>query len=123
MLGALDHWLASAGAWGLAALYLSSAIEYVFPPYPGDTLTLLGGVYAIRGRMPWLLVLAATTLGSVTGGLLAMGLGRLIGRAAERLTDRRSFFGLTPALLADYERRFRERGTWLLLANRFLPGV
>ena len=32
---------------GLAAMFGSAAIEYVFPPFPGDTISLLGAILII----------------------------------------------------------------------------
>lgn len=108
---------------GLAVVFLACAVEYLFPPFPGDTLTVLAGVAAVRGEWPWIPVYAAATAGSVAGGAAAFGLGRLAGRAAEKLPGRCGFGWLTPGSLHGFEARFRRGGAWLLLFNRFMPGV
>ncbi len=123
MLHSLDAWLQTLGPWGLGAVFLACAVEYVFPPFPGDALTLLGGVYAVRGHLAWPLVFAVATAGSVAGGAAAFAIGRWGGRLAERLPGRRGFTWLTATKLHAWETQFRTRGVWLLLLNRFMPAV
>ena len=48
MVEYLDNLIAHIGLLGLLVLGLAAAVEYVVPPFPGDTITLLGGVYAGR---------------------------------------------------------------------------
>ena len=44
---------------------LGSLVEYVFPPFPGDTLVVLGAWYAVNGKISWPLAFAAVTAGAV----------------------------------------------------------
>ncbi|RMH37753.1 MAG: DedA family protein [Deltaproteobacteria bacterium] len=99
---------------GLAVLAASAAVEYVFPPFPGDTVTLFGAILiSARGWSFWA-VYAAAVVGSVAGGLVAFRVGGAIARRrgadAARAVDR---------LVA----RFRRHGPWYLAVNRFVPGV
>ncbi len=123
MLEQLDSWIASAGPEAYLALGLGALIEYVFPPFPGDTIVVLGGVYAARGQKPWWLVFAVITLGSVIGAALDYGLGVKIGERLERFPDRRLPFGLQHQKIHEAQERMRRVGSLLILINRFLPAV
>src|SRR5438128_1629761 len=63
----LAGWLALAGA---------AAIEYVFPPFPGDFVTLLGAVLVTAAAWSWYGVLSAVMIGSAVGAALVFELGR-----------------------------------------------
>jgi len=118
----LDNLIAHVGLLGLLVLGLAAALEYVVPPFPGDTLTLLGGVYAVRGEHPWPLVFLVVVAGSVAGALINYQVGRwLVGRFERRPGE--VFFGISHARLEAVQAQMRHKGPWLLLANRFIPGV
>lgn len=122
MVEYLDELITGIGLLGLLVLGLAAAVEYVVPPFPGDTITLMGGVYAVRGEHPWPLVFLVVVAGSVLGALINYQIGRwLVGRF-ERRPDV-PVFGITHARLTAVQGQMRHRGPWLLLANRFIPGV
>lgn len=123
MMAQLDQWIAGVGWAAYAVLGLCAMIEYVFPPFPGDTVTLLGGVYAVRGHKPWLLVLAVLTLGSVVGAMVDYWVGARVFRWVHHRPATKRFLGFTREQLVDLEARMRRRGSVLILLNRFLPGV
>jgi membrane protein DedA with SNARE-associated domain len=102
-------------------LFFASFIEYVFPPFPGDLLVLLGAWYAVRGELSWLATFAAVTLGAIGGAWVDHRIGAALGRRLDRRLARRS--PLSEERLARFEASYRRWGGWLLLANRFLPGV
>lgn len=121
MLETLDSWIVAVGPLAFFALGLAALLEYVFPPFPGDTILLLGGIYAVRGDKPWYLVLLVITCGSVIGAALNYWVGmKLAGRFEHR---KKPLFGLTHTRFHNLQARMRRRGTLLLLANRFMPGV
>lgn len=122
MVAWLDVLIARLGLLGLAVLGVCAALEYVVPPFPGDTVTLLGGVYAVRGQQPWPLVFLVVVAGSVAGAAINYQVGRWLVRRFEQ-RPHSSFWGITPQRLAAVQARMRERGPWLLLVNRFLPGI
>jgi membrane protein DedA with SNARE-associated domain len=122
MVEYLDNLIAHIGLLGLLVLGLAAALEYVVPPFPGDTITLLGGVYAVRGEHPWPLVFLVVVAGSVAGALINYQVGRwLVGRFERRPGE--AFLGITHARLESMQAQMRHKGPWLLLANRFIPGV
>jgi membrane protein DedA with SNARE-associated domain len=122
LLDSLLAWLDLLGAsvnnpLGLAVLCGSALIEYVFPPYPGDVITVFGGV--LVGAYQWrlLLVFLAVTTGSVLGGLLAFELGK--GWQKRRGPG----FAEEETRLARLVKRFEKHGSLYLLLNRFIPGI
>ena len=98
----------------LLTLGLAAMTEYVIPPFPGDTVTLLGAVLVSAYDWNLLLVFLALMLGSVVGSALAYALGRRWSRTRLVTGNPR---------LATLVARFERHGIWLLAINRFLPGI
>lgn len=122
---ALIELVRQTGPYALAVLFGASLIEYVFPPFPGDTVVILGAFYATHGELPLALVFLAVTLGSIAGSAIDYAIGMRLGAAAERrLPDapaRRRWVSLDR--LHHVEARYRRHGDLYILVNRFLPGV
>jgi membrane protein DedA with SNARE-associated domain len=123
MLERFDAWAQALGDWGYLVFCLASLIEYVAPPFPGDTMLLLGGAWAAREERSYLLVFAALMLGSAIGIAATWGVGRLLGARVDRLPDGKLFFGITHAHVRRSQTLMREKGDWLLVVNRFLPSM
>ncbi len=117
----LDFLSAGQSAAGLGVLLLSSAVEYVFPPFPGDTVTLFGAFLAATSGWSVPLVFLAVTIGSLGGASLDYALGRRLARTpVERLSGRRRRARLrADAIVA----RFERHGAVYVAINRFLPGI
>lgn len=98
----------------LLILGLAAMIEYVVPPFPGDTITLLGAVLVSAYDWNLALVFLALMLGSLVGSALAYALGRRWARTQLVTGNPR---------LARLVARFERHGVWLLAINRFLPGI
>jgi membrane protein DedA with SNARE-associated domain len=112
--------VATTGPYAPAVLFAASFVEYVFPPFPGDTIVLLGAWYAVHGALSWPATFAAVTAGAVAGAYLDWRLGRALSPAVESRVVR-SRMGAHQ--LARFEAAYRRWGGLLLVANRFLPGV
>lgn len=123
MVEQLDTFLHAIGPLALLVLGLAATVEYVLPPFPGDSVVLLGGVYAVRGEQPVVLVFLVVVLGSVLGAAVNYRVGAWLSARYERRPHLKPFLGITPEKLHHAEARMRQRGTWLLLINRFLPGI
>ncbi len=102
---------------GLTLVALAAVLEYLLPPFPGDTFLLLGFFLAGHGDLPFAGVLAAALVGSLAGAGAAYRLGARMGKSYFFL--RRSRF--TATALPTLERCLGRFGTGLLLLNRFLP--
>lgn len=101
---------------GLVALGAAAMIEYLFPPFPGDTITLFGAVLITAYGWSFGAVLGVVMLGSVAGSMLVFRLG-------DRLRHRRVDGPDGWATLAWLVQRFRRHGAVWLVLNRFLPGI
>ncbi len=122
MIEQLDIWIASTGPIAFLVLGLGALIEYVFPPFPGDTVVILGGIYAVRGQKPWLLVFAVVTIGSVIGAAIDYWIGCKLRDRIER-TPHGSFLGLSHQKIREVQEKMQRFGSALILINRFLPAV
>jgi membrane protein DedA with SNARE-associated domain len=119
----VDTFIASVGLLAYLFLFLAAALEYVVPPLPGDTIVLLGGVYVARGQQPWPLVFLSVVAGSVTGAAITYAFGRSLRRRMQERPDDRPLFGITHERLMLVQTRVWHWGAWLLLFNRFMPGI
>jgi len=108
-------------ALGVAALAAASLVEYVFPPFPGDTVTLFGAFLAATAKWRVAAVLAAVTAGSLAGAAIDYAIGRrLAARPLDELSPRRRKLR---EKIAPIVARFERHGAVYLAVNRFLPGV
>ena len=96
-------------------------LEYVFPPFPGDTIALFGVFLCASAGWRVSAVYTALNAGSVSGGMAAYGVGRLFrdpGRRPRLLRGPR-----TTAALATLAERYAEHGAMYVALNRFVPAL
>lgn len=118
---AIEYLSAGQSAAGLAVLFAAALVEYVFPPFPGDTVTLFGAFLAAHGGWSVPLVFAAVTVGSVGGAAVDYALGRRLARRPLAELEGRALRArerMEPIL-----ERFRRHGAIYVALNRFLPGI
>lgn len=122
---ALVDVIARTGPAAPLVLFLASFVEYVFPPFPGDLVVVLGAWYAVQGQLSWPATFAATTAGAIAGAWVDWRAGKALGRRLEVRAHRRTIVHrlLTEERLAAFDAGYRRWGGLLLLANRFFPGV
>jgi membrane protein DedA with SNARE-associated domain len=101
-------------------LLISAFIENLFPPFPGDTMTLAGAFLAGEGNIGYMGVLVSATSGGLLGMLALFYLGRLKGRKFFEHRDS-NYFGRQA--LVKVENLFQKYGDSILLISRFLAGV
>ncbi len=118
---ALADAVSRTGAAAPLVLFFASFVEYVFPPAPGDLLVIVGSWYAVHGAISWPATFAVTTAGALAGAALDYRVGVTIGRSLDRRAAAKG--GLSAERLAWFEAGYRRFGAWLLVANRFLPGI
>lgn len=115
-------WLAThEGPWAYVLIALACLFEYVFPPFPGDTVALFGVFLAVTAGYSGWAVFVALNVGATVGGLLAYGVGRLFADP-----ERRPAFlkrGRSARAIATLEEQYRKHGGLYLLANRFVPAL
>lgn len=106
--------------WAYFILFISAFIENIFPPIPGDTVTVFGAYLVGRGFLNFWGVLISTTLGSIAGFMAVFALAywiewKLIEKYRPKWVER--------SKIDRVEKWFRQYGYWIVLINRFLTGV
>jgi len=118
MTEAIQGAIAAHALPGLLLVALLAWLEYVFPPVPGDSTMLFAFFLAGRGVLPLAAVVTVALAGSVAGAMTAYAIGARAGRGYFLL---RSEWARRELLRI--EGWFARAGAWLLVVNRFLPGV
>ena len=110
------------GPWLPVALGLASLVEFVLPPFPGDTVVLAGSVLAAAGRAPAWWVLLMCLAGSVAGAAIDYAIGARLRRRLAR-GDGLGWWErwLPPDRRSALEAAYRRHGDWLVLTNRLVP--
>ena len=106
---------------GLGLLLLSACIEYLFPPFPGDMITVFGAFLVARRGWSGPAVFGAVTVGSALGCMLDYAFGRWLGRTEERWTRGR-LRRFRPQIDRLVE-RFKRHGALYIAINRFIPSL
>jgi membrane protein DedA with SNARE-associated domain len=102
----------------------SNFAENVFPPWPGDTVTVFGGFLVATGSgVSWFLLLSSTFLGNLIGGLFMYQFGSIFLSFLKRKQ-----FPLTKELLEEDSLRktflwFEKNSTIVILLSRFSAGI
>jgi membrane-associated protein len=117
----LTQAIRSTGPWAPAVLFFATFVEHVFPPFPGDLLVVLGAWYAVHGQLSWPMLLVFSTAGALAGAWVDHRVGVALGRRLERRAAHSRL--LPPERLAAFEAAYRRWGSWLLVFNRFMPGI
>jgi membrane protein DedA with SNARE-associated domain len=102
------------------ALGLSSFVENLFPPIPGDTIIVFGAFLVGIGRLNLFWVYFSTTLGSLSGFMSLFWIGRYLGR---RFFIERDYRFIKAENIIKAEDWFRKYGYFLIVLNRFIPAI
>ncbi len=102
-------------------LFISAFVENVFPPIPGDTVTLIGAYLVTSGKLSFTGVYLSTTLGSVLGFFAMYMIGLKLGRQFLHSKIARKVF--TEKQYQKTEKWFSKYGYGIIAANRFLSGT
>jgi len=117
----LTHAAAVTGPWAPLVLFLATFVEHVFPPFPGDLVVVLGAWYAVQGELSWPLLLLFSTAGALAGAWVDHRAGAWLGYRLDLRSGRSRL--LPTERLAAFEAAYRRWGLWLILLNRFMPGI
>lgn len=118
---ALSRTVSATGGAAPVILFFATFVEYVFPPFPGDAVVILGAWYAVHGELSWPLTFVSVTAGALAGAWVDYEVGVVLGRRLDARALKRG--PLSAERLGRFEASYRRWGAWLLVANRFLPGV
>jgi membrane protein DedA with SNARE-associated domain len=106
---------------GLGLLLLSACIEYLFPPFPGDMITVFGAFLVVRHGWNGAAVFGVVTVGSIIGFMIDFAVGRWLGRTEERWA--RGRIGRFRPQIDQLIARFARHGGLYLALNRFVPSL
>lgn len=106
--------------WAYFSLFLSAFVENVFPPIPGDTVTVLGAYLVGTGTLNFWQVFASTTLGSVAGFMTIFGIAYFLER---KIIEKHQPKWVSASHVERVEQWFGKYGYWVILFNRFLSGA
>jgi membrane protein DedA with SNARE-associated domain len=121
MLDSITNYFTSLSpGWFYLALFVSAYVENIFPPVPGDTVTVFAAYLAGRSKERFFGVFLATTLGSVAGFMTYYWVGL---KVDPDFFARKNFRFLPASQFESAGRWFRRYGHWVILLNRFLSGV
>lgn len=108
----------SGSPWTYAFLFAVAALDVLIPLVPSETSVILAGVLASTGDLVLLAVIAFAAAGAIVGDNTAYWIGRKLGH---RLVDR--FFKGERRKQVDWaHRQVEERGGYLIVIGRFIPG-
>jgi membrane protein DedA with SNARE-associated domain len=116
----LDRIFAYGPFWIYVALFLAAFVENIFPPFPGDLVTLSAGAIAASGRLNVWITYAVINLGGILSVVLLYYLGKNLGRD---YFIRKNFKLISRDDIYRLEKWFKRRGDLLLIFNRFIVGV
>jgi membrane-associated protein len=108
----------SGSLWTYPFLVGIAALDVVFPLVPSETSVILAGVIAATGDLVIVAVIACAAGGAILGDNVSYLIGRLAG---ERIVER--FFKGERRKRIDWaEKQIEERGPYLIVIGRFIPG-
>jgi membrane-associated protein len=108
----------SGSPWTYAFLFLVSALDVIFPLVPSETSVILAGVLSATGDLMIFAVILCAGAGAVVGDNTAYW----IGRKAGPWIVKRFFAGDRRKRIDWAEKQVQERGAYLILVGRFIPG-
>ncbi len=110
--------LVSGSPWTYGAIFLIAALDAFFPIVPSETMVVAGGVLAANGDLELGFLIPTAAVGAILGDHVSYTIGRTVG---ERITDR-VFRGKRRRHLDRAAQMLDERGGYLIVIGRFIPG-
>ena len=109
----------SGSNWSYVIVFVIAAIDAFFPAVPSEATAIAAGVVAGAGGLAVEVVIVAAAAGAVLGDNITFFFGHFLG---ERL-NRRFFQGEKGRKRVEWARRMLdERGPYLIVVARFIPG-
>lgn len=104
---------------GYPGIFAAMVAENVFPPIPSEVVLPLAGFEVDAGKLEFLLVVLAATLGSLAGALILYAIGLYGGRPLTLRWGR--VLRVSAEDLDRAERWFDRWGDWVVLVARVIP--
>ena len=117
MFGQFEEWVNS--DWSYLVIFGVAMLDAFFPLVPSETVAITGGVLAGAGDLSLPLVILAASAGAIVGDNISYWIGSTLGEH----TVKRVFKGeKSHKAFAWAEKQLEERGTYLIIVARFIPG-
>jgi membrane-associated protein len=111
--------LLTGSMWTYPLLFAICAGDAVIPALPSETAMIVCGIQAARGQLSLEAVIAVGAAGAFVGDNTSYALGRWLGQPVVQ----RFFSGERARARLDWAKRFlKERGSYVLIVARFIPG-
>jgi membrane-associated protein len=111
--------LLTGSVWTYPLLFGICVGDAVFPAFPSETAMIVCGIQAARGQLSLEAVIAVGAAGAFIGDNISYAIGRWFGHPVTK----RFFSGERAQARLDWARRFlKERGSYVLIVARFVPG-
>ena len=111
--------LLTGSAWAYPLLFGICVGDAVFPALPSETAMIVCGIQAARGQLSLGWVLAIGAAGAFVGDNSSYAIGRWFGQPVVE----RFFSGERAQARLSWARKFlKERGSYVLVVARFIPG-
>ena len=105
--------------WSYLVIAAVAMVDAFFPLVPSETLVVLGGNLASSGDLVLMLVIVSGAVGAVVGDNISYAIGRWVGEH----TVKRVFRSQKSRERLEWaERTLDERGAYIILVGRFIPG-
>jgi membrane protein DedA with SNARE-associated domain len=119
----MTQWLIGlVSSWGLIAIFVTMVGESAGLPISSEIVVPLGGALASQGRLNFILVVAVSSAGNLSGSLIAFYLTRRFGERVI-LSKAGRWMGLSRSHLRLANRFFDRWGLWAVFLGRLLPIV
>jgi membrane protein DedA with SNARE-associated domain len=111
--------LLTGSMWTYPLLFGICVGDAVIPAFPSETALIVCGIQAARGQLSLELVIVVAAAGAFVGDNASYAAGRWLGRPVVR----HFFSGEVSQRRLDWAKRFlKERGSYVLIVARFVPG-
>jgi membrane protein DedA with SNARE-associated domain len=122
----MSDWITNLiGSMGYIGIVFLMFLENVFPPIPSELIMPLSGYVSAQGKLTWIGVVAAGTLGSVLGALPLYYLGKIVGeeRLKKWAEKHGAWLAVSPDDITKSKEWFDKHGAKAVLIGRLVPGI
>lgn len=106
--------------WGLLAIFIATFLENMQIPIPGEVFILIGGTFALHGKLFLPLVIMVGAAGAVAGDSVIFFVGRFGGRRA--IAKLRDWFSIDRRTIEKIDSFYHRRGPYAVTFGRFVTG-
>jgi membrane protein DedA with SNARE-associated domain len=117
----IDWLLITVNGWGYTGIFILMALESTVLPVPSELVLIPAGYLAYQGEMNLMLIILASTFGSLAGAFINYSFALWVGRPFLERHGR--YFFVRPALLNKTDTFFAQHGAISTFTGRLIPGI